>query len=572
MSSTAGSGTPIQLPARISKYELLEFLGGGMSHVFRARDTVLGRTVAIKILTPAGVADSDTKARFLQEARTASNISHENILSVYDFGEENGKPFMVMEFLRGRTLRAAIKEGLLPDLTFKLRVAWQVARALNYVHQNQIIHRDVKPENINLDNTGRAKLMDFGIAKSADLSLTQPGYVLGTPYYMAPEQIMGKPVTGSVDIYAFGIMLYEMVLGNRPYSGDTIETIFYKILNVPLDLSPLALAGIPPEVVAIVARCTKKDVAERYPDFAGVVTDLERALGTQNAATAAQTAAVLAKPPAAPSKMPLLAGVGGGVLALLAVGIWWVSHGSSPPEPKKPVEKKVEQPVELKARIETPTGFMRLVSGGEFLYGEDKKTGNLGPYYIDETEVSNKSYGDFCTATHREPPKLLPTLPPDLPVVDITIADARAFAQWAGKRLPKGLEWEKAARGKDGRTYPWGNEGDPTRANVADNPTRRQSGLEPVDAFGQSASPYQAVNMVGNVWELIDEPMQADAQAIQFYKSLLSPPPTATEPWVSSRGGSYKMKLVPGMVWDSQPVPERFRNDVIGFRCVKDPK
>src|SRR5579863_4368805 len=278
---------PIPLPGRISKYELVEFLGGGMSQVFRARDTVLGRTVAIKILTPAGVADPDTKARFLQEARTASNISHENILSVYDFGEEDGKPFMVMEFLRGRTLRAAIKENLLPDLAFKLRIAWQVARALSYVHQNQIIHRDVKPENINLDNSGRAKLMDFGIAKSADLSLTQPGFVLGTPYYMAPEQIMGKPVTSSLDIYAFGIMLYEMMLGTRPYSGDTIETIFYKILNQPLDLSPLALGGVPPEVVAIVARCTKKDVAERYPDFNGVVADLESALGAQNAARAA---------------------------------------------------------------------------------------------------------------------------------------------------------------------------------------------------------------------------------------------------------------------------------------------
>src|ERR1051326_4024405 len=192
MSSPSGTpasgGPPIPLPARISKYELLEFLGGGMSHVFRATDTVLGRTVAIKILTPAGVADPDTKARFLHEARTASSISHENILAVYDFGEEAGAPYMVMEFLRGRTLRAAIQEHRLPDLAMKLRIALQVARALDYVHQHQIIHRDVKPENINIDDSGRAKLMDFGIAKAVDLSLTQPGYVLGTPYYMAPEQ------------------------------------------------------------------------------------------------------------------------------------------------------------------------------------------------------------------------------------------------------------------------------------------------------------------------------------------------------------------------------------------------
>jgi serine/threonine protein kinase len=579
MSPTTGAGAPIQLPARISKYELLEFLGGGMSHVFRARDTVLGRTVAIKILTPAGVADPDTKARFLQEARTASNISHENILSVYDFGEEDGKPYMVMEFLRGRTLRAAIKENLLPDIAFKLRLAWQVARALSYVHQNQIIHRDVKPENINLDNTGRAKLMDFGIAKSADLSLTQPGYVLGTPYYMAPEQIMGKPVTGSVDIYAFGIMLYEMVLGNRPYSGDTIETIFYKILNEPLDLSPLALAGIPPEVVAIVARCTKKDPAERYPDFNAVVADLESALGVQNATRAVQTAAALEKPVPSTSKMPLLAGIGGGVLALAAVGVFfWMSHSGKPPEQPKPPEKKVEQPAELKPRIETSTGFMRLVRGGDFLYGKDKKTANLGPFYIDETEVSNQHYAEFCAETHHTPPPGLALKSdgkpsqPDLPVVNITVAEARAYAIWAHKRLPKAVEWEKAARGKDGLLFPWGDQNDPSRANVADNPTLKQHTLQPVDAFAQSASPFQVINLVGNVWEYIDEPLQPNADAIQFYNAnrLLSSPATAGEPWVSTRGGSYKMPLAPDMVWDFQPVPERFHNDVIGFRCVKE--
>ena len=337
------SDPPIPLPARISKYELLEFLGGGMSQVFRARDTVLGRTVAIKILTPAGVADADTKARFLQEARTASNISHENILAVYDFGEEAGKPYMVMEFLRGRTLRSAIHDQLIPDVAGKLRIALQVARALQHVHQNQIIHRDVKPENVNVDDTGRAKLMDFGIAKAADLSLTQPGYVLGTPYYMAPEQIMGKAVTPSVDIYAFGIMLYEMLLGTRPYGGDSIETIFYKIMHEPLDLSPLATAGIPPECVAVVARCTKKEAAERYADFTGIVADLENALGTQLAPkVSAPTAA-----PARKSKGPWIAAIA--TLVLLIVGaLYFVSSGRptqvSPPH-----------------RIQTSTGTMLLV-------------------------------------------------------------------------------------------------------------------------------------------------------------------------------------------------------------------
>lgn len=562
------SSAPIQLPARISKYELLEFLGGGMSHVFRARDTVLGRTVAIKILTPAGVADADTKARFLQEARTASNISHENILAVYDFGEEAGKPYMVMEFLRGRTLRAAVKDHLLPDLQGKLRIAIQVARALDYVHQNKIVHRDVKPENVNVDDSGRAKLMDFGIAKAADLSLTQPGYVLGTPYYMSPEQIMGKPVTGSVDIYAFGIMLYETLLGTRPYSGDSIETIFYKIIHEPLDLSPLVLAGVPAEVVAIVARCTRKEAAERYADFGGLVTELEGVLGARSAP---KTVPAAPEPPPKP-KIMLPVGIGVAIIAITAGVLFWISRGKAPEPPKQPetkvVEKKTEQHT-LPPSQGTPTGKMDLVAAGEFLFGLDKKTENLPAFYIDETEVSNQSYADFCAVTQYPRPPGFDAAHPQLPVVNITIADARAFAAWAGKRLPTSKEWEKAARGKDGLAYPWGFRKDASRANVADNRTIKQHTLQPVDAFPQSASPYHVLNMVGNVWELIDEPLTPDPQAINAFAGRLSPAPTASEPWVTARGGSYTVPLDPALTWDVFPIPERYHSNVIGFRCVK---
>jgi serine/threonine-protein kinase len=558
---------PIQLPARISKYELLEFLGGGMSHVFRAKDTVLGRTVAIKILTPAGVADSDTKARFLQEARTASNISHENILAVYDFGEEAGKPYMVMEFLRGRTLRAAIHEGLMKDLPTKLRIAAQMARALGYVHQNQIIHRDVKPENINLDDSGRAKLMDFGIAKLADLSLTQPGYVLGTPYYMAPEQIMGKPVTPSVDIYAFGIMLYEMLLGTRPYSGETIETIFYKIMNEPLDLAPLATSGVPPEVVAIVARCTKKDATARYDGFGGVATDLERALGTQLAPR-------LPDPKAAPpgtSKTPLFAGIGMAVAALALAGFFWFNHNAPTPPVIKKTDTKTDQ-TDLEPRIKTNSGYMRLVRGGAFLMGEHKVLQPVATIYIDEYEVSNQYYSDFCTATNRNLPKNFDATHPQLPVVDVTVADARAYAAWAQKRLPTGKEWEKAARGVNGNTYPWGDAKDPSRANVLDNPTLTAHTLQAVDALPLSASPFEVLNMVGNVWEMIDEPYAPKTTDIRVFNGRLSPVPTAAEPWITARGGSYTLNLEPALVWDVFPIPERFQSELIGFRCVRDVK
>src|ERR1035438_137655 len=171
----------MQLPARLGKYELQEFLGGGMSHVYRAFDPLIGRTVAVKILTEQGARDTETRDRFLDEARTAAKVSHENIIHIYDFGVDDEKGlFMVMEFLVGEDLRNAIKNGHTGDIRDKLKIALQAARALEFIHKNKIIPRDIKPENIHINAAGVVKLMDFGIAKSEDLSRTQPGYVLGT--------------------------------------------------------------------------------------------------------------------------------------------------------------------------------------------------------------------------------------------------------------------------------------------------------------------------------------------------------------------------------------------------------
>src|SRR5262245_9429435 len=442
----------MQHPQRIGKYEIEESLGGGMSRVYRARDPLIEKTLTIKILTDEGAADEDAKARFLREAKVAAKLEHENVVSVYDFGQYEDRPYMVMEFVRGEDLKSAIANQRAGDFQNKIRIAIQIASALEYIHSQGIIHRDVKPKNVRINASGNAKLIDFGIAKTINLSLTRDGFTLGTPYYMAPEQVRGKEITKLVDIYAFGILLFELMTGTRPFVGESIDQIFFKILQEEIDLSPLRLAGMPESVCTLIAGCTDKVAERRMQNFQEIRQRLAAMVSPSEKPVLERTAKEVATkstpppepvpPPAPPRRWLVWAAVAVAVALIYPVSLIFTSRPETTPAAASNAPPVVDKPT-LAPKLATTTGEMVLIPGGSFLSGEASVATDVAPFYIDRTEVTNGAFEQFCRATQRRLPKGLAGASPENPVVNVTIEDAFEFAKWAGKRLPTPQEWEK---------------------------------------------------------------------------------------------------------------------------------
>lgn len=269
----------MQLPdTKIFHYELLEQIGAGaMAVVYKAKDTKLDRTVAIKCFDPYLDLDDSGKERFMREARTISRFDHSNICTIYDMREtEDGLVFIVMAYYSGGTLRSRILDRPLP-LGQVLDYGVQIARGLSHAHDHGIIHRDIKPVNILFASDNTVKIADFGIAKwMGSPALTNPGTVLGTIAYMSPEQAEGEPLTTQTDIWSFGVVLYEMFTGAKPFPDLTEETLYEAIITD----SPQPLARVrpdlPKEVTDVVSRALTKSLAERYPSMRELLSDLER--------------------------------------------------------------------------------------------------------------------------------------------------------------------------------------------------------------------------------------------------------------------------------------------------------
>lgn len=261
------------------RYQILERLGaGGMGVVYRAEDTWLGRTVAIKVLRPEMAADGEFLRRFRREAKAAACLSHPNIVSLFDVGQDGDLHYLVMEYVPGHTLQQHLERGPLPPGE-AVRVASQVAEALQHAHSHDVVHRDIKPQNILLAPAGEVKVTDFGIARAGVAStVTHPGAIVGSVHYLAPEQVQGEPGDQQADLYSLGVVLYRMLTGRLPFEGDNPISVALKhVHEQPAPVRRLS-PGTPPALERVVMRALRKDPEERYPSAAEMLADLQGAV------------------------------------------------------------------------------------------------------------------------------------------------------------------------------------------------------------------------------------------------------------------------------------------------------
>ena len=500
----------------IDRYNIIDLLGqGGMATVYRAYDTRLEREVALKVIRheafPPDVLQNELK-RFEREAKSLARLSHPNIVKVLDYGEYEGSPFLVMEYLPGGTLKQKIGSP----------IAWQdamhlllpVARGVEYAHNREIIHRDIKPSNILLAENETPTLSDFGIAKlfqNEGTLLTASGMAMGTPEYMAPEQWTGKTVPQS-DMYALGVVLYEMVTGRRPYTADTPGGVFMMQVTEPVLFPRDIVPHLPEAVEQFLLKALSREPSNRHASMTEFIRDMELLLSNAETKVPINRMETLKGSPgqssvrkdaSSPSRklVPFnwkAATLGGVILLAVVVAAAVV------------LTKKKSTP--LAAEItDSKNAVMVLVPEGDFVMGSDNgdederpvHTVYLDEFYIDKYEVTNSDYRVCVVDGVCKPPQDMTNYNnPEYenhPVVHVDWEMARTYCDWRDAQLPTEAQWEKAARGMDARTYPWGE-------GIACSQANYLSCIEdtqPFDSYAGSLSPYGAYNMAGNVWEWV---------------------------------------------------------------------
>jgi serine/threonine protein kinase len=321
---------------KYGRYEIINELGkGAMGVVYQAQDPQINRTIALKVLREDRVTSEDFVKRFLKEAMAIGRLSHANIVTIYDVGQDHGTIYLAMEYLEGRPFNDIISESTLNPIEIAT-LAIQLAESLDYAHKKGIVHRDIKPSNIMLTPDSQVKITDFGIARIEDPSMhqqTRAGEILGTPVYMSPEQVMGQPLDGRSDLYSLGVILYELAAGRRPYSGENLTAIFRAITmdnpQDPVEINP----SIPPGLSKLIMKSLTKEANERFQ------TGQEMADAFKSFIRELEADSVEKKP--APRKKPLALIIAFAVLITIffsAGAIYLSSHKNTPAPTQEPLE------------------------------------------------------------------------------------------------------------------------------------------------------------------------------------------------------------------------------------------
>jgi eukaryotic-like serine/threonine-protein kinase len=337
---------PLMADANISaigKYQIIELVGeGAMGVVYRARDSVLDRNVAIKVMNDSIARQDDLRKRFLHEAQAAASLQHPNVVCIYDLGEADGHLFIAMEFIQGVDLEHLIELAQPLSLQAKLDIIIDVLTGLAFAHKRGIVHRDIKPANIRVAEDGRAKIMDFGVAHLASSSMTSTGSILGTPTYMAPEQITEGKTSPATDIFAVGGVLYQILTMMKPFEAPTLQNLFFKIITEdPRNVTELT-PGLPAALDRIVRKAMAKEPADRYTsalEMANELTNVRSKLSGPSypasvSLSASVASAIEMSKTHSRKRARTLAFAGGGALAAAALfAIAWSRTGSSKVEP-----------------------------------------------------------------------------------------------------------------------------------------------------------------------------------------------------------------------------------------------
>jgi serine/threonine-protein kinase len=529
---------PMRLPAgtTLSVYRVESVIGeGGMGVVYRARDMALGRDVALKCLHMNLAGDPEVRQRFVREARVLRTWSHPGTVAIYDFIEHEHVLAIVMELVEGENLAQHLARwrGKMPFDQIRSVVA-DILLAMDDAHARGVVHRDLKPDNVLVRNDGgrlRPKIADFGIAKVLEgTTYTVSGALLGTCRYMSPEQVRTPSLADHrSDIYSLGITLYELVTGKPPFEGSHFSVMMAHVANAPKAPSKLR-PDVPPALERLILDALEKAPEKRPPSCAAF---RERLLDAIAASPESREAI-------ATSSVPL--------------------------------------PATLR---DTGGNEMVLVPSGAFAMCSARREVHIDSVYLDRRPVTNAQFAVFIETTQYKPTdagakRFLahwrngkpPSGEEKHPVVFVSWFDARAYATWAGQRLPTEAEWEKAARGTDGRRYPWGRaEPKSSHANFG----RNRDGTSPVGSFPDGASPYGILDLAGNVWEWCE-----DAYDEGFYENGPSMnPKLASSPKYRNgqvmRGGSFMYDARALRTYARMGFDPHYRFAEGGFRCAKTP-